>query len=270
MKNKKTDIIKIKSALIFLFMISLPFILSSESRAQHSKAHSGHMAASTQKQNSIKAEVFLQSPLLKDKKIPTEIEFISKKDNKPFLLSEIKEVHTEKIHLLIFDQTLTDYQHTHPMPTNKPGVYAFEWTPKNESQYKVWADLSPLESGQEYIIADLGDLSKSPQTVDKTLSSTYTSGEVENELHFVLSFDPQNLISKKHIMGKVVVTDAQGHPFSQPLPISILWEKNRQKAHKEEALNLTSILNSIKQVFGKFGFKSRLMKKISSFPLVSM
>ncbi len=204
----------------FLFIGCLSLAIAT----QHSEHKGGIItessAASAPHKNAIEAKIFTEGPLVKDKKMLTELEIISKKDNKPLLSSEIKETHTEKIHLLIFDQTLTDYQHIHPTPTNKPGFYKFEWTPKNASQYKVWVDLTPLDTGQqEYIMADLGDLSKTPTEVDKTVNSTYSIGEEVNKLHFILSFDSKELITGKAAMGKVLVEDSQGHPFTQLEPV---------------------------------------------------
>lgn len=202
------------SVISFLFITNLPLAIASENTA-----HKCGKAAEAGK-NSIKAEVFLKGPLITDKKTLTEIEFISKKDNKPLLPSEIKETHTEIIHLLVFDQTLTDYQHIHPTPTNKPGFYQFEWTPKEKSQYRVWVDLTPLcTNQQEYIMANLGDLSKVPQKVNKTLNSTYSLGARADKLYFVLSFDSQDLINGKATRGKVLVKDSQGHPFNQLEPV---------------------------------------------------
>ncbi|MCI5058685.1 MAG: hypothetical protein MRY83_21415 [Flavobacteriales bacterium] len=202
------------SIFVFSFMGNLPSAMSSENTPHNCEG------ATKAGENAIKAEIFLKEPLVKDKKTPTEIELISKKDNKPLLPSEIKETHTKLIHLLIFDQTLTDYQHIHPTPTNKPGIYQFEWTPKEASQYKVWVDLTPLcTNQQEYIMADLGNLSKSPQKVDKTLNSTYSTGGRSDKIYFNLSFDSQEFMNGKAAMGKVLVKDSQGHPFTQLEPV---------------------------------------------------
>ena len=170
--------------------------------------------------SAITAEIFLKESLIKDKKTRTELKLISKKDNKLLLPSGIKETHGEKIHLLIFDQTLTDYQHIHPLPTHKPGIYQFEWTPKATGQYKVWVDLTPLcTNHQEYIMDNLGGLSKDPQKVDKTLNSTYSIGEKVNKIHFSLSFDSLELIHGKPAMGKIFIKDSHGSPFTQLEPI---------------------------------------------------
>lgn len=71
-------------------------------------------------------------PLEKNKEVTTTLTLTSKKDGRPVTLADLKEVHTEKVHLLIFDQTLNDYQHIHPKPTDKAGEYSFTWTPKKD------------------------------------------------------------------------------------------------------------------------------------------
>src|SRR5258708_403956 len=104
MKNKKFLYIIGLNLVASTFMLNMPSVKASE------VAHSCGKAAEMGK-NAIKAEIFLKGPLVKDKKMLTEIEFISKNDNKPLLPTDIRETHTEIIHLLIFDQTLKDYQH---------------------------------------------------------------------------------------------------------------------------------------------------------------
>lgn len=201
---------------LFTFIINLPLALA------HNGAHKNGMEGepSVFGEKTIKAEIFLKGPLIKDKTVLTELGLYSKKDRRLLLPAEIKEMHTEKIHLLIFDQTLTDYQHVHPTATNKPGVYQFEWTPKNTSKYKVWVDITPLSTGQqEYIMANLGDLSKGSEAVDKTLTLTSSIGEGKDKLHFTLSFNPQELILGKPEIGKVVIKDSDGHPFAQLEPV---------------------------------------------------
>ncbi|MDZ4322800.1 MAG: hypothetical protein U1A05_01770 [Alphaproteobacteria bacterium] len=189
---------------------TIPTALASESTP-----HNCGKTADTD-QNAISAEILLKGPLVKGKKAPTEIEFFSKKDHTPLLSSEIQETHTEKIHLLIFDQTLTDYQHIHPTPTDKPGIYQFEWTPKEAHQYRLWADLALLcTNQQEYIMLDLGDPSQAPKEVPKAVNST----QKIDELTYTLSFDAPKLISGKPIMGKVTVEDAQGRPFTGLEPV---------------------------------------------------
>ena len=61
-------------------------------------------------------------------------------------LGDLIEVHTQKIHLLINDASLTDYHHEHPKPTDMPGEYAFAFTPSNPGPYRIWADVVPAST----------------------------------------------------------------------------------------------------------------------------
>lgn len=199
-------------ALTLLFMTDLSLAAAPECPTHSSGMHHASKAVET----TIKAEIFIKGPLVKGNKTPTELELLSKESNKPLLPSEINVTHTEIIHLLIFDKTLTDYQHVHPIPTDKPGIYRFEWTPKEASQYKVWVDLTPLATNQqEYIIADLGNLSKSHKEAIKVVNLTQNV----DGLTYNLSFDSPDLNKGKTVMGKVLITDAKGHPFTQLEPI---------------------------------------------------
>src|SRR5205807_1399705 len=62
----------------------------------------------------------------------------------------------KKIHLLIVDPTLTDYQHVHPTPGISPGAWSFTFTPRAGGSYRFFADFVPAATGVElYAWADL-------------------------------------------------------------------------------------------------------------------
>ena len=54
--------------------------------------------------------------------------------------------HTERIHLMAVDSSLTDYQHLHPQPAGAPGHFQFELTPSKAGTYSVYLDFIPLLS----------------------------------------------------------------------------------------------------------------------------
>ena len=64
--------------------------------------------------------------------------------------------HTRKLHLLIVDPTLEDYQHVHPEPGRAPGEWTFSYTPHRGGTYRVFADFTPAATGRGlYASADL-------------------------------------------------------------------------------------------------------------------
>ena len=64
--------------------------------------------------------------------------------------------HTRKLHLLIVDPTLEDYQHVHPEPGRVPGEWKFSYTPQRGGKYRVFADFTPAATGRGlYASADL-------------------------------------------------------------------------------------------------------------------
>ena len=54
--------------------------------------------------------------------------------------------HTERIHLMAVDPSLSDYQHLHPQPAGAPGYYQFEITPTKAGTYHVFLDFISLTS----------------------------------------------------------------------------------------------------------------------------
>jgi len=118
-----------------------------------------HLAKGTG-QHTVIATISTDAPLQPGKETHATLHLRRTMDH-PVTLDQLIETHTKKIHLLIVDQSLTDYHHEHPQPNGTPGDYSFSFTPTKPGNYYAWADLRPLPLGlQEYdktIIAGTGN-----------------------------------------------------------------------------------------------------------------
>ena len=56
--------------------------------------------------------------------------------------------HTRKLHLLIVDPSLTDYQHVHPEPTRTLGEWSFAFIPRASGAYRVFGDFTPAATAR--------------------------------------------------------------------------------------------------------------------------
>ena len=56
--------------------------------------------------------------------------------------------HTRKLHLLVTDPTLSDYQHIHPEPGRRPGEWKFAMAPGRPGLYRVFADFTPAATAR--------------------------------------------------------------------------------------------------------------------------
>ncbi|MBA2655771.1 MAG: hypothetical protein H0U70_02160 [Tatlockia sp.] len=137
--------------------------------------------------------------------------------NKPVQLSDLGEVHTQKIHLLVIDDSLSDYSHIHPQQTAEPGVYFFKWQPKiMKANYRVWADLMPLTTNQQtYAIADL--YKSKLQASEISMKPTNTA--IVGDYKFNLTFEAAKLQQGKATKGKIEISDLQGNAVLDLEPI---------------------------------------------------
>lgn len=80
--------------------------------------------------------------------------------------------HTEKLHLLIVDATLSDYQHVHPVPGQRAGEWKFAFKPSRAGVYRVFADFTPAATQRGlYAAADFsvpGEVANVMQTPNTT------------------------------------------------------------------------------------------------------
>ena len=78
---------------------------------------------------------------------------------------------TRKLHLLVVDPTLTDYQHIHPEPGKRAGEWVFTMAPGRPGLYRVFADFTPaatargLYSVAEFTVpGEVAAVTRSPNT----------------------------------------------------------------------------------------------------------
>lgn len=137
--------------------------------------------------------------------------------NKALSLKDLSEVHTQKIHMLVIDDSLNDYSHVHPIETKEPGVYEFSWQPSlKRANYRIWADLVPTKTmQQEYIIADL----YKSKTTRAQITPRVVMESIVDGYKFKLSFDQPQLQLGKAAMGKIEISDAQGKPVHSLEPV---------------------------------------------------
>lgn len=67
---------------------------------------------------------------------------------KPIAEPDLLVAHTRRLHLMLVDPTLRDYQHLHPDPGAKPGEWVFKHTPRLAGEYRVFADFTPAATGR--------------------------------------------------------------------------------------------------------------------------
>ena len=137
-------------------------------------------------------------------------------DGKPLSLDQLEVAHTEKIHLLVIDPSLTDYHHLHPVAGDKPGEYRFDFAPKFGGTYHVWADLVPKATGkQEYSKTTL----KVEGAPGSPSNSVNTIAEVDGYLFALATEKDAPLQAGKSSVVKVKVTGRDGREFTKLEPV---------------------------------------------------
>lgn len=106
---------------------------------------------------------------------------------KPIAPQDLMVAHTEKLHLLVFDPELLDYQHIHPTPGKKPGDWEFTFTPHRTGLYRIFGDFTPAATARSlYASADLtvggmpptGDRRVLPAARTGASAVEYTEGDL--------------------------------------------------------------------------------------------
>jgi hypothetical protein len=96
---------------------------------------------------------------------------------KPIAPEDLLVAHTRKLHLLIVDPTLADYQHVHPEPRGK-GEWSFAFTPRLPGEYRVFADFTPTATGRGLYASS--DISVGPGNIRDNASAARPTADLAN------------------------------------------------------------------------------------------
>jgi hypothetical protein len=121
--------------------------------------------------------------------------------------------HEQKLHLLIVDETLSDYHHLHPVE-EKPGKFVTSFTPRAGGRYIAFADVVDAATGvQHYVRAEMISAGAVP-IPDRAI----TSESVVDGYRFSLRLPP-GLSAAGGGHAEVRITDRHGAPVKSLEPV---------------------------------------------------
>ena len=120
--------------------------------------------------------------------------------------------HTQKVHVLAVDPSLTDYSHSHPVAGAKAGDWSFQFKPKFNRPYRLWLDLTPVAGAQQYVMVTVNETG-ALAPVDRTASLTAAVADIGA----TLSFDAP-LVAGQAAMGHLQILRG-GKPFAALEPV---------------------------------------------------
>lgn len=95
---------------------------------------------------------------------------------KPIGPADLVVAHTRRLHLLVVDPTLNDYQHLHPEPGRRDGEWIFEMTPARTGSYRVFADFTPAATGRGLYASTEFTVPGPVPRVTRQTNSEYSAG----------------------------------------------------------------------------------------------
>lgn len=154
---RQTILISVGAVVFFLLLRALP---PSEDHLNYTDFHAGQNSildfcepgsASFVPVEAVRSPVTLaltgDDPLVKDRPVFMRAD-LTAAGGKPLTAENLLVVHTRRLHLLVTDPSLTDYQHIHPESTGVPGEFGFTFTPRSVGRYRAYADFTPRATGR--------------------------------------------------------------------------------------------------------------------------
>jgi hypothetical protein len=97
---------------------------------------------------------------------------------KPIRWEEIAVSHTERVHAMVVDPSLDDYQHIHPQPAGPAGHYLLEFTPRMAGDYSIYLDFIPLVSSRRTLLECRLGVPGDPRSPQTAMRLDYSSGNL--------------------------------------------------------------------------------------------
>ena len=162
----------------------------------------------------INIKIIASEPHSASKTSNLKIQLTDDLTGKPITPEQLETTHTEKLHLLISDQSLKDYHHIHPTPTGQAGVYEFPFTPNTSNAYHVWADFATVDHKHHNILTEI----PASNGINIPHTPSYNSEAEKDGLKF--KWEAKEPLQKgAGSLVEVTVTDAQGKVVDNLEPV---------------------------------------------------
>ena len=191
-------------------LITVAALISGAVLAAEKGAHDHSVSPAT-----VRSEILPVENRVAGKSVSTVVR-LTGGDGKPLPLDQLEVAHTEKIHLLVIDQTVTDYHHLHPVAGDKPGEYRFDFAPRFGGTYHIWADLVPKATGKQEYSKTTVKVDGPPATPNKSVNTT---AEVDGYRFDLTTENNAPLQAEKATVVKVKVTGPDGREFLKLEPV---------------------------------------------------
>ncbi|MEY2879930.1 MAG: hypothetical protein RLZZ15_2310 [Verrucomicrobiota bacterium] len=132
---------------------------------------------------------------------------------KPIGPQDLAVSHTRKLHLLVVDEALRDYQHVHPSPGARAGEWRFSFSPRAGGNYRCFADFTPSATGRGLYASTDFSVSPSDGGGKPTTDRPATNWSVARDAwRFQLTPAAQPVRARATTELKLAITRADGGP----------------------------------------------------------
>jgi hypothetical protein len=131
---------------------------------------------------------------------------------KPIAPEDLLVAHTRKLHLLVVDPTLSDYQHIHPEPGKRAGEWTFTMAPERPGLYRVFADFTPAATSRGLYASVDFTVPGTVATITRSPNNTWQAAGFNFEL-----IAPQDFHARQPVDLKLRIT-SQG-AVKTPVPL---------------------------------------------------
>jgi len=130
---------------------------------------------------------------------------------KTVLPHEIALSHTQRVHLLAVDPSLTDYHHVHPQPNGPTGEWTFSITPLKSGKYQIFTEMVPQRTLKSTIGAATFIVPGNPSTPEEQEVYVYRKNG------YILQLTPQPTTLKSNQLNHLYLSVASEN--GQPLTL---------------------------------------------------
>ena len=183
--------------------------------AQH--AHPGFQSDPQQ----IKAQLHVDNTLEKNKTADFSL-VLENGVGDPVNSQDLMTVHSEKLHVFVIDESLSDYFHGHPVATQAPGTYQFSMTPHNGGHYKVFVELTPTETATTQYLPEaftVAGVSEQFQEREQLHPGRIQLTNEQAGLIFTAKVDRLPIKADQANQLWITISDSKGTPFTELEPI---------------------------------------------------